>query len=525
MPWFKDIRELFLAIMLFPLSSFYLFIVSLWKKSKEKYFCPVVRIRIRGCEKNHNHHDDCTAMEVRALLDSAESVSLISERIVRHLSLQKFSGQPVQMQSQFGDIINLDQIVKVRLESLDPTEYFEPKQIQLVSFPLDRFSKRQNQPDERIQLLAKTHEIRLSDQQQLKDDDNIDAKNESDEIDLVIGQDLLHSHFQNTNISAIKIGRNEHFIPTNFGYVYQGGKMEIIAYNDRIEMGSYSKFTCFMAVHRIVHTLMEQRSLLYHLLVYQKYYSNLVDNVEQKNLQSKLYHLSETPSQRLKIRGSNRIISPRLRESYFRYMLQNHTFSIDVHYFPTIRLQLIANLGSYLQSAETSIKSANIRALLDTGSNYSMLSPRIVYQLQLSPKLIVPIVTTDLIGSPSYLYSEVVVQIEPLVGESKKSYSRSKIEFARFYVQPIDRIQRIWRSRMNELISTIRVEHPGLALSDDFTDDLCEVDALIGQDLLSEIIIQTKAKDFPLTQSPRIHLTSTNYGWVISGVRSESLIE
>ena len=185
-----------------------------------------------------------------------------------------------------------------------------------------------------------------------------------------------------------------------------------------------------------------------------------------------------------------------------------------------------------------------------------MLSRRTVQLLGLEATLIRPQVTTDLFGTISYLYSKVTVQLEPIPVEntlsSQKTNSNKTLNsneeviqqngqqlqensssplLVNFYVQPIHEVGRLFRSQQSFVVNTIREEHPEVILSDPVLEDNCEVDALIGQDLLSGAVMllpdsdqREKRCSIRLKTLPNVTLLATRFGWTVQGSMSEPLV-
>ena len=178
-----------------------------------------------------------------------------------------------------------------------------------------------------------------------------------------------------------------------------------------------------------------------------------------------------------------------------------------------------------------------------------MLSRRTIHSLGLEPALIRPRVVNDLFGTPSYLYSQVTVQIEPIPPKtlksllSIKSHDREQLDdeqpsgqsslLVNFYVQPIHEVGHLFRSNQQFVLKTIREEHPEVELSDPVTENNCEVDALIGQDLLTGAVMSLPEFErgrpdnqcyIRLKSLSKIALMATRFGWTVQGSMSEPLI-
>ena len=116
------------AVGCYPLSTLLLSAIDLarllsWPFSdadtSEDIYCPVVRLRVRACEKDHNHDQKCDSTSVvRAVLDSATGHSLITHRLIQRLGACKIAGQPQKIQGIYEEL-ELNQVVKVLLEPLE----------------------------------------------------------------------------------------------------------------------------------------------------------------------------------------------------------------------------------------------------------------------------------------------------------------------------------------------------------------------------------------------------------------------
>lgn len=176
---------------------------------------------------------------------------------------------------------------------------------------------------------------------------------------------------------------------------------------------------------------------------------------------------------------------------------QNKTISI---YRPTLMIVVTNGSG----------KSAVARALLDTGSAYSYISPQLVHRINCSKRFIWPIIVSRFCGEPSDIVYQTATNVQ-LHSTENSAISTSSLELLIDFED--DESKRTCRPPTKSLVDKLSSSY-GVYLSDNAVDQL-HYDLLIGQDLLHSQILLGSMSTMKLKKD--LSLINTKFGHAVMG--------
>lgn len=493
------------------------------EEESEEVYCPIVKLRLRTpCSSYCSSH--CPSVIIRALLDTGSGVSYISGRVMEKLQLDP---QPVSIsnrfywrQSRFEDDtfsqpeISLNQAVAVIMEALeDPRPAIDT--VVLYVFPGFRLPLHQNPPSFSLRQLSAVKNAQLIDDPDLVLEDTF--TDDPTAIDLVIGQDLLSRKILEEKQMSFSLSINQVILSTRFGYVLQGGGGTVGSAGEALlqQLPEPSQGPSLYLAGLLLNLLLDERTYFWRQWsTYRRCLILYLSGTSQIDTQMRSQQVSEdTGGDQMSPRPvttTTRPLFPRLK-------------TINL---PTLRL--VVRNPTPIHSPALSL-----RVLLDSGSKWSLISPKAVNQLALPQHLVLPPkILTDFTGTPYHLVRSVILRLHlPTDEDSPPTPNRNsnpeeeEDDFGiliRLFVDPT--LRRLPRDGpRDQMIDEATFHH--LELSDTAPEEGEVIEAIIGQDLLTSTFLiepeQVSVLSPSNDQTSSWAFIPTIYGTAVQGVAYE----
>lgn len=204
---------------------------------------------------------------------------------------------------------------------------------------------------------------------------------------------------------------------------------------------------------------------------------------------------------------NDKLSKPKLSKRKFASKVSTKTDSqnkIISLYRPTLKF-LVEN---------SSGQSAVARALLDTGSAYSFISPQLVQRINCSTRLIWPIYVSRFCGEPSEIIYQTATNVK-LHSTENLAVNSNCLEFLIDF--ETDESKRTCRAPSKSLASKLATNF-GINLSDNESQDAStspHYDLLIGQDILHSEVLLSSMNVVKLTKD--LSILKTKFGCAVMG--------